>query len=170
MDTLDNGADFPARSPEEVTAAFCADVAKFAGGPAQLAIAMIRLGDTRKADTISRSIQRMMSGGVRVSGEMVVVMNILRQEHFRLNRLLSEAEWTESSDRVSAQVGDYAISIYPATKGRWRSNLVHRHGYSPSWPTWQYSLDNAKRAAIQRLIEAEVELDEIWAHRHEPEA
>jgi hypothetical protein len=162
MDDLLSG---PEPTPDEITEAFRADVLAFVGGVPQLVSVMRGIGDYRKPEAATRSIQRMMAGDVAVSGEMRVILAMLRQERLREGRLLSEAQWTEIPDgAVEARVSDFSITISPATKGRWRSNLVHKNGYSPSWPTWQHTLEDAKRTAIQRLLAAEIELDEIWAY------
>lgn len=168
-DPAEDGSEEP--TPQEQTAAFVSDVEAFAGGPSQLALSMQKAGDPRRLETITRGIQRMMAGTTGVSGEMRTILNLMRQQRLRAGRLVAEAVWTENPDQsISAKVSDFDITLYPATKGRWRSNLVHKGGYSPSWPRWEQSVEAAKEAAIQRLLEAEVELDEIWAYQSEAEA
>lgn len=106
----------------------------------------------------------MLAGEVRVAGEMVVILTLLRREKLRAGRLVDEATWTERADgTVTAEVADFSISIHRATRGRWRSDLRHKGGYSPSWPKWQQSIEDAKKASLARLLKAQTELDEVWA-------
>lgn len=171
-DTVDDLVPpIPPESREEMTLSFRADVGKYAGGTAGLGATMIRWGDYRSSEAIARSLQRVMSGDIRVSGEMCVIMTAIRQNWLRSERLVHETVWIQHDDlSVTAEVADFSVTIYPATKGRWRSNLVHKSGYSPSWPTWQNNIEDAKRAAVHRLVKAQIELDEVWAYANLPEA
>jgi hypothetical protein len=161
----------PSNTPEQVLESFRVDVDVVAGGASRLTRIMAKLGDQRKPDVVSRGIQRMLTGEVRVAGEMLVILNLLRREKLRAARLIGEVSWTEQSDGiVTAEIADFSISIRPATRGRWRSDLHHKGGYSPTWPKWQQNIEDAKKAALSRLLEAQVELDEVWADNNLSEA
>ena len=166
MDLLDGDADSlrgPPPTPEELTNCFRRDV-EFFGGAASLARAMIELGDYRATDTIVRSIQRMISGDVRVSGEMQVALNVVRRDKLHAKRLFDEATWTEDAEgRVKSEVEDFSITIRPERGRRWASTIVHKGGYSAPWPRWQHTLDEAKRTAIRHLLMARNDLDEAWS-------
>lgn len=151
---------------EDAAVDFRNSVRRIAGGSAGLATKMVELGDQRNPETISRSIQRMAAGEVRVSGEMRVILELLGRQKARGERLLEEARWVPQPDGgVTAQVQDFSIAIAPA-KGRWRAELRHSGGYSPPWPRWKPTLAEAKHEAIQCLLKAEADLDEMWAYEH----
>jgi hypothetical protein len=150
-------------TPEELTVWFRRDV-EFVGGAPSLARAMIELGDYRSTDTIIRSIQRMASGDVRVSGEMQVTLNVVRRDKIHAARLLAETTWIEDADgRIKAEVEDFSITIRPERGRRWASTIEHKGGYSAPWPRWQHTLDDARRIAIHHLLAAKDALDEAWA-------
>ncbi|HEX7760353.1 MAG TPA: hypothetical protein VF459_12675 [Caulobacteraceae bacterium] len=168
-DESDGGLYGPPATPEQVTAAFRDGVVEFAGGAAQMAAVMIEHGDDRKAEAVTRSIQRMMAGDVRVSGEMLVVLNLIRQAELRRRRLIAATSWTQHHDgTITGDVADFTIVLRPATRGRWRSDLIHRGGYEASWPKWQPTLEGAKRVALDGVLAALDELDECWTPSNSP--
>jgi hypothetical protein len=152
-------------TPEAAALTFSVAVKEIAGSPVAFASLMRKFGDHRSVETISRSIQRFSAGDVRLPGEMRVVVEFLRQRKVRGERLLATAQWQHHSDgHYTATVAGFSIAIHPASKGRWRVNLVHEDGFSPSWPQWQPSLEKAKAVAIECLLGAQDDLDEVWAY------
>lgn len=131
--------------------------------PSSLAKKLERLGDSRAFPTILRSIQRMNSGESRLSGEMLVIANLLLQKKRRRDRWQKTTEWrTEEGDKV-AQISEFKVTLEPQTRGRWRVNVRHVDGYSHPWPAWQDNLEAAKKVAYLWVQEAEDALDEYIA-------
>lgn len=124
--------------------------------PAALMDRMLSLGDYRPSKTILRGIKRALAGEIKPSGELLA---LVRQAVFfqrRLLRIYSDVEWTELGDGShTAQVEDFTITLVPKSKGRWLVNLVHKGGYSPSWPRWQDTLEAAKYMAFITLDNAQ---------------
>lgn len=118
---------------------------------------MVDMGDDREDATILRGIQRISSGQARFSGEMRVLMNLVRALRRRVSGVSMQSDWTEDSQgNVTGVTADgFQIRIAPQTKGRWRASIVHQpSGYCPPFPRWQYSLLGAKEAAMRRIDEA----------------
>lgn len=120
--------------------------------PAALMDRMLSLGDYRSPKTILRGINRALAGEIKPSGELLA---LVRQAVFfqrRLLRIYRDVVWTELGDGShTAQVEDFTITLVPQSKGRWLVNLVHKGGFSPSWPRWQDTLEAAKYMAFITL-------------------
>lgn len=120
--------------------------------PAALMDRMISLGDYRSPKTILRGINRALAGEIKPSGELRA---LVRQAVFfqrRLLRTYDHLEWTQLGDGShTTRIEDFTITLVPQSKGRWLVNLVHTSGFSPSWPRWQNSLEDAKRMAFITL-------------------
>jgi len=122
-----------------------------------------RLGDRRPLDTILRGIQRMASGETRVSGEMLVILEMMNRERQRARYEASVLPWvTVANGCVTTKTRDFTISLSPQSRGRWLVNLVHVDGYSPPWPAWQSNLDEAKIKSLLCLDDA---LADLQYHR-----
>jgi len=155
-------------TPEEETAAFSAAIEALGDTQAKLAERMVALGDHRSFASILRSIQRMSSGEARVSGEMRVIVELLQRERDRLQRMLDGVVWSENADgSLSAQVEDFAMGLWPQTKGRWLISLEHEDGYRPAWPRWEPSIEHAKIRALRCMEDAQRELDALRRERGE---
>lgn len=142
--------------------AFVAALEAVGDPPAELARRMDQLGDNRSIPTILRSIQRMMSGEVRVSGEMAVIVELLLQQRKRVEQVASLQTWTDAGRGCLTTVRDgFTVTLAPETRGRWRINLVHTTGYSPSWPKWQDNVDAAKIKAMMCVEDGLIDVDRI---------
>lgn len=147
--------DEPELTSEEALASFREAMEELGLSPRALAQRMKRLGDGRKVDAILRSIQRMASGDARVSGEMQVILELLRRERRAAKRLASTTVWNETEDRrLFADVRGVRLWIAPESKGRW--SIVARFGgdgYQAEFPHWRDSLIEAKIRAVLAVDE-----------------
>ena len=120
--------------------------------PGDLTAHMGNNSDYRDSGATIRSIQRMVSGETRVSGEMMVIMNMLLRQRLRLKARYSNLAWQRYENGVFwAKVDDWYVHISPQTKGRWL--LSCRHGtrpqdYSPPFGRWLNSLEEAQEKAL----------------------
>lgn len=123
--------------------------------PADLADFMVKNNDPRCIAAIIRSIQRTLAEDTRVSGELMVVINMLLARHRRLKRRYSNVVWNKNDHGVFwAEVEDWFVYIYPQSKNRWQ--LTCRHGldpkdYSPPFGRWLSSLEEAKNKAFAHV-------------------
>ena len=134
-----------------------------------LASLFSELGDKREVKTILRSIQRMASADSRVSGEMQVIFTLLQRERARARRLAGSIAWEESdSGDYTAEVEGVRLTVSPQRGGRWSIHARHvadgPDGYSPSFPHWRSSLQEAKIRAILAIDET---LDHVECIRAE---
>jgi hypothetical protein len=155
MTELDNILDYKP-TPEEITKSFQVALEELEETPMELAKRMIELGDHRSFQAILRSLQRMSSGDTGVSGEMLVIVKMLVRRQRRRGKKYATLAWQRlTNGTVSAVEDAFTISLIPQTKGRWLVNLVHnKSGWNPSWPSWQDSLEAAKRKALTCLDDA----------------
>lgn len=119
-----------------------------------LALRMKRLGDHRPISTILRSIQRIASGETHVSGEMLVILEMLNRERQRAESEASKLQWNVAGGCYTAKTHNFTISLSRQSKGRWLVNLVHIDGYSPPVPNWQPQLNDAKIKSLLCLYDA----------------
>jgi len=121
----------------------------------ELAIRMQGWGDHREQATIVRSIQRMTAGETVISGEMKVIINMMLYQKHIEEKNNAEIVWTSfGNNSISAKAGEFTLSLSPQTKGRWHISIVHQDGYSHPWPSWQNSVEEAKRKALFCLSDA----------------
>lgn len=137
-----------ASNPEQVTAEFRAAVSELEETPTEFIERLHKLGDGRSWEALSRSVQRMLSGESRVSGEMQALTTMMLRQQRRLQRQHTDIQWIMKSGCWSAQTGDFRLILDPQTKGRWRINVIYKSGYSHPWPRWQDSLERAKTKAL----------------------
>jgi hypothetical protein len=131
-----------------------------------LAVRLRDLGDDRSVETILRSIQRMATGDARVSGEMKVILRLLEQSQLRLRRLANSVQWVDHQDgTVTAEADDFSIFMRAESRSRWSISVRHRDGYSPPWPRWETSLEQAKARALLAIEHGHADLAEIAADR-----
>lgn len=144
------------KAPEELRKEFCRLLEELESTPSQLALRMIQLGDHRSHATISRGLQRMVSGETGVSGEMLVIARMLYYRQIRRTEEATMVHWRhkENGD-VCARVRNFRITLCPQNRGRWQVNVDHNDGYSHPWPAWQSSLAAAKRKALACVDDAE---------------
>ena len=126
---------------------------------------MTALGDNREIKTILRSIQRMASGDARLSGEMQVILTLLKREEARARRLVETTPCTlDENGRQWAEIQGVRISLAPHSKGRWSIHARHvadgPNGFSPEFPHWRDTLDEAKLRAVLAVDET---LDKLEA-------
>ena len=120
--------------------------------PATLMDRMLSLGDYRSPKTILRGINRALEGEIKPSGELLALMRQAVLFQRRLLRTYSDVVWTELGDGShTTRIEDFTITLVPQSKARWLVNLVHKGGFSPSWPRWQDSLEAAKHMAFVTL-------------------
>ena len=136
---------------------------ELADSPAEIAKRLFRLGDKRSPKVIVRGIQRMLAGETRVSGEMMVIVNLLVRERRRLLKQYGDLQWqTFGKESLTTIAGDFRINLHPQTKGRWKVDLVHlKTGFNPPWQEWQNSPEAAKTKALLCLEDAYNELHEL---------
>ena len=140
---------------QEDLVAFQQGLAELYRTPAELAAQMRGWGDHRSAATIVRSIHRMASGETALSGEMRVIINMLLYQQHMDEAEYAAITWQDHSNAsYSAKIGEFTLSLYPQTKGRWHISIVHQSGYSHPWPSWQNNVDAAKRKAFICLGDA----------------
>jgi hypothetical protein len=134
--------------------------------PVELASRMRAWGDHRNNDAIIRSIQRMSAGDTAISGEMLIVVNVLNYLQHLEDEQNSTIDWINlSPGTYNAKAGDFTITLSAQTKGRWHISIVHQPtGYSHPWPSWQNDLEAAKRKAIFSLSDARRHIFE-WQRR-----
>nr|WP_015647654.1 hypothetical protein [Pseudomonas sp. GLE121]AGL12844.1 hypothetical protein [Pseudomonas sp. GLE121] len=124
--------------------------------PVDLRDQMRLAGDYRPVATILRGINRALAGDIKVSGELLAYAQQMVRLQRRLLRTYGNTPWKELGDGShTAQLEDFTITLMPESKGRWRVNLVHKGGYSPSWLRWQDSLQAAKNMAFITLDNAQ---------------
>jgi hypothetical protein len=136
-----------------------------------LADTLSTLGDRREFKTILRSIQRMVNGEARVSGEMQAIVTLLGRERSRALRLVQSTEWKPygNDGGLTATIQDVALALIPQNRGRW---MIHAQyvgggakGYSPAMPHWRGNLDDAKIRAVLAVEETLDHMEEIKAGR-----
>jgi hypothetical protein len=123
--------------------------------PVELASQMRGWGDHRSHQTIIRSIQRLAAGETAISGEMRVIINMMLYQQHVDEKEYAGLNWQEHGNwSVSAKISEFTVSLSPQSKGRWHISIVHDNGYSHPWPSWQDSLEKAKRKALICLGDA----------------
>jgi len=119
---------------------------------------MRSMGDQRDYSTIMRSIQRMISGEVKVSGEMIVILQMLLGQRLRLKERHPDIKWEVQSDqRHIAHVDNYKIALIPERK-KWKIDC-RRVGdkHSLTWERFSLSLKEAKYRCLPYIETKEVE-------------
>lgn len=129
---------------------------------------MSELGDSREMKTILRSIQRMAGDEARLSGEMHVILTLLKREQSRARRLLAATTWMgEPGQRQSAEIQGVRVTVTPESRGRWSIHARHvaksPDGYSPEMPHWRNSEEDAKLRAVLAVDETLDDLEVIAA-------
>jgi hypothetical protein len=137
-----------------------------------LAQVMTELGDSREMKTILRSIQRMAGREARLSGEMQVILALLKREQSRARRVVQATEWIEDENgRLTAQIQGVRVRLTPQSRGRWSIHARHvaerPDGYSPEIPHWRNSLEDAKLRAALAVEETLDDLELIAAQAGE---
>ncbi|RMP44295.1 hypothetical protein ALO95_200080 [Pseudomonas syringae pv. antirrhini] len=144
------------RTPEELAEDFKKALKELNWSAVALADRMVSLGDYRPYKTILRGINRALEGQIKVSGELLALTRQMVRFKRRLQRTYGQTVWTQLGDGShTTKIEDFTITLVPKSKGRWLVNLVHETGYSPAWPRWQNSLDDAKNVAFVTLDNAQ---------------
>jgi hypothetical protein len=159
--------DLFSSAPEERTGQFKVLLAELDEKPTELASRLIRLGDYRSAAAIMRGIQRMSAGDTQVSGEMLVIARMLVNQQRLQYSKLSQVEWAQQANGAwVAKFEGFKITLHPETKQRWSIYLrVIETDYSPASGSWQVGLDAAKRKALVRLADGQLEAAELAVGR-----
>ncbi|WP_295990462.1 hypothetical protein [Rugamonas sp.] len=152
-------------TPEARTAEFKARLDELEEGAAELARRLRGLGDYRSVSTIQRSFQRMQSGEIAVSGEMMVIVKMLVNQQRIRNKRASVLEWNRKANGARSTTEDgFIINLNPETNSRWSVSLTHiETEFRPTWPRWQPSLEAAKRKAMTCLADGILEVHELAA-------
>ena len=130
------------------------------------AAVMRGLGDGREFRTILRSIQRMAAADARVSGEMQVILSLLGRERARARRLAEAIDWKpDARGGFAAELQGVRITVSPQRGDRWSVHARHvadgPDGYSPSFPHWRDSLEEAKIRAVLAIDETLDQVEQI---------
>lgn len=157
----------PNLTPEERTEQFKKLLEELDEKPTELASRLIRLGDYRSATAIMRGIQRMEAGDTKVSGEMLVIIRMLVNQQRLQYSKLNQVEWTQQANGAwVAKFEGFKITLHPESKQRWSIYLrVIETDYSPACGSWQVGLDAAKRKALVRLADGQMEAADLAAGR-----
>lgn len=139
--------------------------------PGELLKWMSCRGDYRDISASIRGIQRMMSGETRVSGPMMVLVNMLVRQHRRLKARHPNLAWSiNEHGTYSAQVDGWHVYIAPQPKRRWLlscSSGPSRQDYSPPFGRWLETLEEAQNKALVFVEEGMADMAEIergqWA-------
>ncbi|WP_105405471.1 hypothetical protein [Neorhizobium sp. T7_12] len=138
------------RTPEEIAQEWREALAELGLSAVELADFMKKNGgDYRPYATILRSIQRMILGEIRVSGEMFVIVRMLLRQHLRLKERHPALQWVQHPTGVfTAEVEDWSVSLSPQSKGRWIVIGTDPSGSSPQFGRWQQGITAAKNKAL----------------------
>lgn len=119
---------------------------------------MKSMGDPRDYSTIMRSIQRMLSGEVKVSGEMIVILYMLLGQRLRLKERYPDIEWEVQPDqRHIALVDNYKIVLIPERK-KWKIECTRvEDKQSFTWERFSLSLEEAKYRCLPYIDTRETE-------------
>jgi hypothetical protein len=131
--------------------------------PNSISRRMLDLGDYRSQTVIIRSLHRMLAGETRVSGEMLVIANLLVREFRQLLKQYADLKWqTLANGCMTTIAGEFRITLHPKPRGKWLVHLVYlKSGYSPPYPQWQPSLEVAQQKAIACLADALNEVEQL---------
>lgn len=155
---------FPKPTEEQLRVRFAEALAEISFTPADLLKWMDDRGDYRDGSATIRSIRRMLSGETRVSGEMLVLVNMLLRQHRRLKLKYPNLAWEKNEyGDYSTRVDSWYVYISPKTRGRWLlscSSGPLREDYSPEWGRWLDSLDEAKNKALMTVEEGMADMAE----------
>ena len=152
----------PERSDRLVREELNATLHQLGMSPHDLSRRMAKLGDPRSFTAISRSINRMVAGEVKVAGEVVALLEFMKREHRRAQRKADSLVWKRLADgSFTAEVDDFTITLVPKSRGRWHISIVHQSGYSAPWPSWEGSLSDAKVTAVICLEDAVTFLEDL---------
>lgn len=166
-ETIESIFDEREWTPEELSAELKKGLDDLGWTPVELADRMMSLGDYRPYRTILRGIHRALAYEVKVPGELLALVNQEVRYKRRLKRSYDTLTWTELPDRsLTTKVDDFIITLLPKSKRRWKVHMMHPEtGYSPSWPRWQDSLQQAKEMAFLTLDNAINWLAEVERER-----
>lgn len=137
--------------------------------PGELLNWMSKRGDYRDGSASIRSIQRMLAGETRVSGTMMVLMNMLVRQHRRLKARYPDLVWSITEHGTyTTQVENWHVYISPQSKGRWLlscSSGPSRDDYSPPFGRWLDSLEEAQNKALMSVEEGIADVAEFEIER-----
>ncbi|WP_332305841.1 hypothetical protein [Rhizobium sp. GR12] len=137
--------------------------------PTDLAKFTAKNSDHRDFLATIRSIQRMVSGESRVSGEMMVIVTMLVRQHRKLRIKNAHVRWQMNEHGEHwAQLDGWYVSISPQSRGRWAlscRNGTRPEDYSPPFYRWLDSIDEAKNRAWAYIEEGMNDLAEIAHER-----
>jgi hypothetical protein len=154
-------------TPEERTEQFKKLLEELDEKPTELAVRLIRLGDYRGAAAVMRSVQRMAAGDTKVSGEMLVIIRMLVNQQRLQYSKLSQVAWAQQANGAwVAKFEGFKITLHPETKQRYSIFLrVIETDYSPACGSWVVGLEAAKRKALVRLADGQMEAADLAAGR-----
>lgn len=137
--------------------------------PGELLSWMSKRGDYRDGSASIRSIQRMLAGETRVSGTMMVLMNVLVRQHRRLKARYPNLVWSITEHGTyTTQIENWHVYISPQSKGRWLlscSSGPSRDDYSPPFGRWLDTLEEAQNKALMSVEEGIADVAEFEIER-----
>lgn len=137
--------------------------------PGELLSWMSKRGDYRDSSASIRSIQRMLAGETRVSGTMMVLMNVLVRQHRRLKARYPDLVWSVTEHGTyTTQIENWHVYISPQSKGRWLlscSSGPSRDDYSPPFGRWLDTLEEAQNKALMSVEEGIADVAEFEIER-----
>jgi hypothetical protein len=147
---------FPAQTSEQATADFRRNLEELHETQYGLAKRMENMGDRRPSGTILRGIQRMASGGTRVSGETQAIIGMLIRERERAKYDAAHLTWsTNDHGIVTTNTKGFSIALIPEKKSKWRIEVrEEKSGYCHPWPTFPSGLEEAKIKSLTWLEDA----------------
>jgi hypothetical protein len=81
-----------------------------------------------------------------------------------LRRLAATTQWTSSEDSLTANIGEFIVTLRREPHARWSLSIAHPPtGFSAHPPRWEQSLDDAKAGAILHVQLAQLDLAEYRA-------
>ena len=128
-----------------------------------LAKRLDNIGDVRDLGTKIRDIRQMIQGRKEVPSELLVVLELLKRQVRRIDRIYGQLTWYEADEgSICAEAEGFAIRLLPKSRGRYRIVLQHLTStFSPTWPKWQIGIERAKFIALLALDDALSQLDQL---------
>lgn len=129
----------------------------------ELAMRFAEIGDRRDISPAERHIRQMVNGKREVPNEMLLVLELLKRQRRRVQRLYGNLRWQKLEDgAIYTEAEGFDIRLVAQTSGRFHVGLKHKViDFSPRWPKWQHPLNQAKFMAALRLDDALSRLDEL---------
>ena len=145
----------PEQTIEQTAAQFRAELDALHETQYGLAKRLNELGDRRPFSTILRSIQRVAAGETKISGEMQVVITLLKRDRDDAKEEASLLDWVSGPNNVlTAETKGFSIFLEKERAG-WRITVRYlKTGYDHPWPKFPETVEEAKIKALLCLEDA----------------